>query len=92
MGLEALLGPFLPWILGALAIVGALVAGIFKGKASANKKHELDTLRATRDAQVKVGEAVGKDAQIDAEAARKTLEAREKSKEGGRQPDGTYKL
>jgi hypothetical protein len=90
--MEVLLGPLLPYILGFLAVVGALFAAFFKGRSSANKQAELDTLRATRDAQVRVGEAQAKDADVDAEAKRKAQEARDKPDEGGRRPDGTFRL
>ena len=88
-GLEGKLVAIGGAILGFLAL---LLGAFFKGRSGANKQHELDTLRAAREAQVRVGEATAKDAQIDAEAARKTQEAKKKLDEGGRQADGTFKL
>ena len=89
-GLEALLGK--AGVIGAavLGVLAILFATFLKGKSSARKEAELDTLRATRDAQVKVGEAVGKDAAVDAEARAK-VEAAKQAKTQGKQGD-EYKL
>ena len=91
MGLELLLGKAGAVLAGIVGFLALLLGAFFKGKRAERQKHELEGLRATQEAQVRVGEAVAKDAQIDAEASRKAQEAREKAKEGGRQGE-TYKL
>lgn len=91
MGLELLLGKAGAVLAGVLGFLALLLGAFFKGKRAERQKAELEALRATHEAQKRVGEAVGKDPQIDAEAARKAQEAREKPKDGGRQGE-TYKL
>ena len=91
MGLELLLGKAGALLAAILGFLALLLGAFFKGKRAEREKAELEALRATQEAQVRVGEAVAKDAQIDAEASRKAQEAREKAKEGGSQGD-TYKL
>jgi hypothetical protein len=89
-GLEALIGKagaILALILGTLAV---LFGAFLKGKSSARKQAELDTLRAAREAQVRVGEAQAKDAGLDEEARKKAEEAK-RSPPGG-QDGEKYRL
>lgn len=67
-----LVAPFAPWILGALAVLGALFYGRRKGREDERKDTTIRDMKAHHDTARKIDAVAG----TDADAARKRMSDR----------------
>lgn len=79
------------WVFVLFLLALSLYLAYRQGRKVERQQGEIGALKATQEAQKRVGEAVAKDAQIDAEARQRLQEVKKEGEEGGRQGD-TYKL
>ena len=82
MGLELLLGKAGAILGGILGLLAILFGAFLKGKRAERQKAELEALRATQEAQKRVGEAQAGDAALDAEARAKVEEGKKRTPGG----------